>query len=294
MTQKRNPGPGWGYQFLRITDKVLPEGVFRPLRAVGTVIAMWGMRAQRRHSRDYLRVILGREPTWLEVARHFFAFEEALMLRLRVANGLPYPCQFAPDADAFRDWYAQGGPLLMGTFHVGVSDLLGFQLGGAGKGLIHLVRERVGNSHDTERLIARFGEGLRFIWINQPSEMLYALKDAASGGATIALQCDRVDFSAKTEVFEFLGARRRFPFTIYHLAFIFNRPVVLMVGLPKVAHSVLHGSPRFEPQPGESRQAGLVRARVHYQNFLRKLEALLREDPYCWFNFLLLNPPVDS
>jgi hypothetical protein len=184
--EARNPGPGWGYQFLRITDRVLPEAVFRPLRAIGTGIAMLAMRAQRRHSRDYLRVMLGREPAATDVFRHFFAFEEMLMLRLRVANGRRYPCEFAPGADAFRAWYEAGGPVFLGTFHLGVSDLLGFQLGGMGRGQIYLVRQRVGNSHDTERLAARFG-AVRFVWVNEPSEMLFALKEAAASDAAIAL-----------------------------------------------------------------------------------------------------------
>ncbi|MFT3782497.1 MAG: hypothetical protein QM790_10830 [Nibricoccus sp.] len=290
----RNPGPGWGYQFLRITDKIVPEFVFRPIRAAGTAVAVAGMREQRRHSRAYLRQILGREPTKVEICRHFFAFEEALMLRLRVANGQPYPCKFAPDAQAFHEWYEQGGPVFLGTFHVGVSDLLGFQLGGMNRGRVNLVRLRVGNSHDTERLSARFGAGLKFIWINQASEMLFALKEAASTDEAIALQCDRVDFSAKTEPFEFLGARRLFPVTIYHLAMIFNRAVILSVGLPGNGHSWLHASPRFQPLPGESRERGMARARVHFQEFLRLLEKLLHEYPYHWFNFLPLNPPVSS
>jgi predicted LPLAT superfamily acyltransferase len=290
----RNPGPGWGYQFLRISDCVIPEAIAKPLRALGTAIAVAAMPSQRRSSRAYLRVILGREPSALEICRHFFAFEESLMLRLRVANGRPYPCRFAGDGGAFRDWYEKGGPVLLGTFHVGVSDLLGFQLGGMEKGKVYIVRQRVGNSHDTEKLSARFGRGISFIWINQPSEMLFALKDAAATEHAIALQCDRVDYSAKTEAFDFLGAKRQFPFTIYHLACIFKRPVIFSVGLPGEGHSWLYSSVRFEVQPGEKREDALVRGRAHFQAFLTQLEALLRKDPYLWFNFLPLNPAVSD
>lgn len=289
----RNPGPGWGYPFLRITDKVVPEFLFRPLRAAGTAVAMLAMREQRLHSRAYLRVILGREPRWADVFRHFFAFEEGLMLRLRVANGRPYPCWFNEGNDAFCEWYNRESPVFLGTFHVGVSDLLGFQLGGMIRGRVHLVRQRVGNSHDTERMSARFGDAVRFIWINHPSEMLFALKEAAATGEAIALQCDRVDYSAKSEAFEFLGARRQFPFTIYHLACIFNRPVILTVGLPEGGHSRLYSSPRYAPVPGESREQSLVRAREHFQDFLLVLEELLRRHPHQWFNFLPLNPVVE-
>jgi hypothetical protein len=58
----RNPGPSWGFQFLRISDRVLPEVVYRPFRALGTAVAMAGMPAQRRHSRAYLATVLDHPP----------------------------------------------------------------------------------------------------------------------------------------------------------------------------------------------------------------------------------------
>jgi len=332
----RNPGPSWGFQFLRIGDRVLPEVVYRPLRALGTAIAMAGMPAQRQHSRAYLATVLGHPPTLGDVFRHFFAFEEALMLKLRVANGRAVPCDCTPSGQPFLDWLATGGPVLLGTMHVGVSDMLGFQLGGQvnsarnsqpsdmgettmprlpagtggtdvppvgleckisakGKRRVYLVRQRVGNSHDTERLAARFGDWLRFIWVNDPGEMLFALKTAAATGDAIALQCDRVEFATRTEAFDFLGARRLFPVTIYHLARIFDRPVILTVGLPTPAgRSRLYGAPRFDLVPGEPRGAARARAHEHFQNFLRQVEGLLREQPYLWFNFAPLNPPAPA
>lgn len=291
----RNPGPSWGYQFLRACDRVLPEAIFRPLRALGTWIALTFMPAQRRHSRAYLALVLGRAPTLRDVFRHFFAFEESLMLRLRVANGRPVPCEINPSGQPFYDWLRAGTPALLGSMHVGVSDQLGFQLGDKGNCPIYLVRQRVGNSHDTEKLGALYGNRLRFIWINDPSEMLFALKDAAARPGAIALGCDRYEHSARAEAFEFLGARRLFPFTIYHLALIFQRPVYLSVGLPLGRdRTQLHGVPAFEPRSGESKAAALARAREHFQTFLQLVESLLREQPYQWFNFRELNPPAEE
>lgn len=253
---------------------------------------MAGMPVQRRHSQAYLDVILDHKPTVLDGFRHFFAFEESLMLKLRVANGQAHRGELAPGADAFGAWLASGQPALLGTFHVGDSDLLGFVLGGRERRRVYIVRQRVANSHDTEKLGALFGDWVRFVWVNEPSEMLFALKTAAAAGdGAIALQCDRVDFSSRSEAFEFLGARRVFPFTIYHLALIFDWPVLLSVGVPdRPGRSLLHSSPAFEPIRGESRAEALARARQHFQSFLRQLEGLLREQPYLWFNFTPLNP----
>jgi len=289
----RNPGPDWGYAFLRLTDKVLPDWLYRPLRGFGTAIAMAGMPEQRRHSRDYLRLMLGREPRLREVFLHFFAFEESLMLKLRIANGLHIPCVYAEGAEDFRRWLESGGQVLLGTMHVGVSDMLGFQLGGRGAHSVYLVRQQVGNSHDTERLERRFGGRVKFIWVSRPQDMLFALKDAAATPHAIAMQCDRPEHSARVEAFHFLGAFRLFPFTIYHLALIFRRPVLLSVGVSGARGvSELHAAPVFSLQEGEGREEFLKRAREHFQGFLNQVEALLRRDPYVWYNFTALNPEL--
>jgi len=285
----RNPGPSWGYRTLCLLDRLLPEFLFRPLRSAGTWVAVAALPVQRRHSRDYLRIVLAREPGTADVHRHFLAVAEALMLRLRVANGRPHRCVFATGAEDFERWLASERPVLLGTFHIGDSDLTGFMLAAQEHKRVHIVRLRVGNSHDTDALASRFGDRLRFIWVNDPGELLFALKEAGASGEAVALQCDRPDHSARSEAFDFLGAKRRFPFTIYHLAAIFGRPVILSFGAPSTPGlSAVHASPAFEPVEGEPRDATLARARIHFQDFLVRVDAHLRAHPYQWLNFLPL------
>jgi predicted LPLAT superfamily acyltransferase len=285
----RNPGPSWGYRALTLMDRVLPEIVFKPLRSGGTWVAVATMPGQRRHSRNYLRHVLGREPGTMDVFRHFLVVSDALMLRLRVAHGTPHVCLFGPGSSDFARWLGSGRPGLLGTFHIGDSDLTGFMLAGQEGKRVHIVRMRVGNSHDIDALAARFGDKLSFIWVNEPGDLLFALKEAGSGNDALALQCDRADYSSRSEEFQFLGARRKFPFTIYHLALIFNRPVLLSFGSPAgPGKSVVHASPAFEPAEGEPRAAALDRARAHFQEFLVRVEEHLRARPYEWLNFLPL------
>jgi len=285
----RNPGPSWGYRALCMMDRVLPEALFRPMRRCGTWIAVATMPLQRRYSREYLRIVLGREPRLGDVFRHFFAVSEALILRLRVAHGTPHVCLFGPGSSDFARWLGSGRPGLLGTFHIGDSDLTGFMLAGQEGKRVHIVRMRVGNSHDIDTLAARFGDKLSFIWVNEPGDLLFALKEAGSGNDALALQCDRADHSSRSEEFDFLGARRKFPFTIYHLSLIFNRPVLLSFGTPgEPGKSVVHASPAFEPKEGEPRAAALERARDHFQQFLTRVEEHLRTRPYDWLNFLPL------
>ncbi|MES2696964.1 MAG: hypothetical protein V4773_26105 [Verrucomicrobiota bacterium] len=288
----RNPGPDWGCGLMIWLDRFTPEVVFRPIRMIGTWVAVAAMPGQRAHSRHYLATIHGREPTRREVFRHFFAFTEFLMLRLRIGGGQPHHSELAPAAEAegLRDLLVSAEPALLGSFHVGYSDLAGFLFGPQEGRRIFMVRQRVGNSRDTEVLAERFGKWVTFIWVTEQENLLFALKDAVAAGGTMAMKCDRLGFSAKTETFHFLGAKRVFPFTIYHLALIFRLPVVLCLGIPKGENgSVVYSSPLFRPD-GAGKAANLERARAHFQEFLTRLEGFLRTQPELWFNFIPLNP----
>jgi len=285
----RNPGPNWGFRFLLGTQR-LPRWLMRPPLMLGTWVAVAAMPVQRAHSRAFLTHLAGRRAGLIEVWRHFFSYLEFLLLRLRVAGGAPPVC--APDPATSGDFealMASGEPALFGTFHFGHSDLLGFLLPARGR-RVAMMRLRVGNSEDTEMFARRFGGAVSFIWVNEPDNLLFAMKAAIERGDSLAMQCDRFEFSAKTEAFEFLGARRRFPFTIYHLAILFQRPVIFCVGLPEGEGTRVVASPLFRPDPAQSREANLARARGHFQAVLAQLESLVRQHPRLWFNFLPLNP----
>jgi len=289
----RNPGPSWGFTFLRRADAILPRPIFDLLLGAGVWIAVAAMPGPRRHSRAYLEIVRGRTVGLTEVWRHFLAFMQTIMLALRVSRGEPYRCADTPPSEAFHALMASSRPALFGTFHLGHSDLLGFMLGKFNR-RVHMIRLRVENSHDLELIGRKLGGAVTFIWVNEPAAMLFALKSAVESGASVAMKCDRLGHSAKTEAFDFLGARRLFPFTIYHLAILFRRPVLLSAGVAQgPADSLVHSSPVFEPDEG-SKESNLARARVHFQDFLVLVEGLLREDPYRWFNFLPLNPAVPA
>lgn len=286
----RNPGPDWGCRFLIACDRFVPDFIFRPARMIGTWVAISRMPAQRAHSREYLEVIRGRPTTLREVFRHFFAFTEFLMLRLRIGQGLRHETELDPAAAGLRELMTSDEPALLGSFHVGYSDLAGFLFSQQERRRIYMVRQQVGNSDDTKALAARFGQWISFIWVTEQENLLYALKDAIASGGSVAMKCDRLGFSAKTEVFHFLGARRVFPFTIYHVALIFKLPVVLCLGLPTGPNrSRVYSSPLFRPDDA-GKVANLARAREHFQAYLTQLEGHLRERPEMWFNFIPLNP----
>lgn len=292
FTLRRNPGPDWGFAFLCWAERWWPRWFFRPMLMAGTWVGLMFMPVQRAHSRDYLAVVFGRPARIGEVWRHFFSFTDCLMQLLRAGRGATVRCQLAPENEpAFEALVRSDQPALFGTFHFGGSDLLGYLLSDRGR-RVSILRLQVENSADTRWLGARFGTHVSFLWVNQPAHLLFELKAALEAGQSLALKCDRLEFSARNEPFKFLGARRLFPFTIYHLAMMFGRPVVFCTAVPDGADVGLRvfSSPVFTPDPTADRDENFRLARAHFQAVLTQLEGLVRQHPFLWFNFLPLNP----
>jgi predicted LPLAT superfamily acyltransferase len=258
----------------------------------GTWVGLAFMPVQRAHSRAYLARVLGRPPTLVDLWRHFFAFADFLMLKLRTGRGVPLPRKLVSEnAEAFDALIASGRPALFGAFHFGYSDLLGYLLSDRGR-RVSILRTRIGNATDTQLLGQRYGDKVSFLWVNDPANLLFDLKAAIEAGESLALKCDRLDGSARTEAFEFLGARRLFPFAIYNLAVLFDRPAVFCLALPDPNGDgmIIRSSPIFNPDPAAGRRANTEAARQHFQAVLQQLESEIRAHPYLWFNFLPLNP----
>lgn len=287
----RNPGPSWGYPFLAWADRWWPKRLFDGCVRFGSGVALFLMVPQRRASKEYLERVLDGPVGFHECLIHFNSLAQSLILKLRLGreNRIPdfHMRKNGLDA-AFVELVQSERPALFGTFHVGHSDLTGCMLGQFGR-RVRMVRQRVGNAYDLKMLERVFGKSVEFVWINEGESMLFALKSVVEDGASLALQCDREEHGSRHHVFDFLGARRRFPVTIYHLSYLFSMPVVFSFGIPvndEVTEVVC--SEIFEPA-GEDRKAILEAGYRHFQGVLDILESVLKAHPYVWFNFQPLN-----
>jgi predicted LPLAT superfamily acyltransferase len=288
----RNPGPSWGYHFLTTLDGILPYPLMRAALRFGSLFALPGMPAQRAASEQYLQALGVEQPGWRQVHRHFAALTESLWLKLRAGRGrtLRFRAVPGPHTEAFLDFVRTDEPGIFGSMHLGTSDLLGCFLSDFDR-RISMVRLRVGNSRDMEQLAERFADAVDFVWVNEPSDMLFALKRTLEAGASLALQSDRIEHSTRFEIFDFLGARRRFPFTTYHLAYLYRRPVTFAFGVPEGRDAIaVHSGPVLRFAENIGRAEYLEAARAHFQEVLHIVESILCEQPYQWFNFLPLNP----
>lgn len=283
---RRNPGPAWGYALIFFVSKVLPWPVMRFVLRISSLVAMGLMGEERRSSRAFLTHALGRPSTFRDSWQHFSEFSEFLVRRFDAASGSAHAFRSDDGSkERLADLTAMGTQALHGTFHFGNSDLMGFWLSDF-EISIRMVRYQVGNSNDLKWLEKRFGDKVGFLWVNDPANLLFALKGAVEEGRSIAMKCDRVEHSSKLEVFEFLGSPRWFPFTIYHLSILFEVPVMFSFGLPDGRHGTrVYTSNVYRPV-GAAKREKLAAARIHFEETLALLERLVRENPYQWFNFL--------
>jgi len=292
----RNPGPSWGYRVLSWARHDWPEWLYRAGIFIGVWLAVLSMPRQRRYSKEYLTVVLRRKVRMRDCFNHFRALTESLVFKLEFGHALDsanFHYSNAGNPQAFASLVQSDRPALFGTFHVGHSDLIGCMLSGFDR-KVRMVREQVGNSYDLKVLERIFGQSVEFVWVNQGESMLFALKSAAEDGVSLALQCDREEHGSRHRTFDFLGARRRFPVTIYHLAFLFKMPVVFSFGFSVGTHKTeVVCSDVFEPA-GDSKREMMEAGYAHFQGVLALLESMLYVHPFAWFNFLPLNTEADD
>lgn len=285
---KRNPGPSWGFPFLAWVDRITPGGAFDVMLRLGAGIGMCLMPAQRQASRAYLTRVLGHDPGWRGPNRHFGEFALFLTEKLRLQrNILPrFKLMESPRTEAFLAFCQSGEQGLFGTFHIGHSDLMGCLLRDLGRD-IAIVREEVSNSMDTDLMRKTFGGHLQFVFINDPMEFLYVLKEAVEEGRSLGIQCDRLMDRDRRETFQFLGMECLFPMTIYHLGHLFNLPICFAMagGRDEDGAFFVDASTLYRPS---GRRPG-AQARAHFQSVLELVEAHLRKFPYLWFNFAPFN-----
>jgi len=288
---KRNPGPPFGYQLMNMADRWFPERFKRACISLGSAIGASRMDASRASSGHYLGLVLQHPPTRKDINLHFEAFAESLLQRLRLTRGIQPRFYFEnPDAGKeFEELCRSDQQALFGTFHVGQSDLLGCMLSHFGR-RIAMVRHRVSNSCDVEIMERTFSEWVKILWINEPRNFLFELKEALDAGLSIGIQCDRIEHGGRLVPLEFLGARRQFPFTIYNLAKMFDLPVAFaFAGQPTREGGIpVITTPVFRPGDHSDPTAA---GKAHFQQVLISLQNYLEKNPYIWFNFGDLNPP---
>jgi len=243
---------------------------------------------ERRASRAYLARVLGREPTWLDVARHIHTFAGVTLDRVYFLTG---------ELQRF-DWRLIGIEQLHAAMDLG----RGVLLIGAHVGSFDALRAASRLRPDvTVRVVldAQHSPALSAILKQLNPEIAAGIINPRQNGTAVALEIgaalgegalvtmlgDRGRPGNPTASVEFLGGVARFPTAPWQIAAALHVPVVLCVGLYRGGNRYdLHFELLASDLQVARRQREQQLRRV-IQDFADRLAALVREAPYNWFNF---------
>lgn len=246
----------------------------------------------RRHSKRYLARALGRRPTIVDGYRHVHAFASVALDRIWFVKGRMDAFELQVRGDRLvDDTLAEGrGAFLLGA-HLGSFEAL-HAVGASRPGL----RVAMVMYPDNARMIHRVLQAvapdfaLGIIPIGQRGSTLQ-IRDWLDSGGLVGLLGDRflpAEAVRSTPVMlPFLGVPAPFIDGPLRLAMLLKRRVVFMVGLYRGGNRY---DIRFEtladfsapPEDPAERERVVHDALAAY---VQRLEALVREAPYNWFNF---------
>lgn len=281
-------GSVFGYRlistFARLCGRTAARLVLFPI----TAFFLLKRAPERRASRDYLQRVLGRKPTFGDVARQFHCFAAIILDRLfLVSESFKRFDVQVHGLDVLRaQWAKKQGVLVFGS-HLGSFDALRV-LGEVRKDVkVRVVLDVEHNAALTNFLNAFNPELARSI-INARQDgtvTALAIKEALDEGSLVTLLVDRARPGNQVSLVNFLDQPAPFPTGPWQLAAALKVPVVLCFGLYRGGNRYeLHfesfaDSIRVE----RSNREGSLNAII--QRYADRLAHYTRSAPYNWFNF---------
>ena len=245
-------------------------------------------KPERRASRAYLRRILGRDPSLLEIAKHIHCFAAVILDRVFLLSERFTRFDVrAYGIDQIHAALAQKkGVLIFGT-HLGSFDALRVlsQFSKTAKTRVVIDTDQ---SPATFAVLNRLNPELAASIINARQEgtsTALAIKEALDEQCLVTLLVDRARPGNPVLDADFLGSPAPFPTSPWLLAATLKVPVMLCFGLYRGGNRYdLHFEPFADVLVIERtrRQAAL---RDTLQRFSGRLEHYARIAPYNWFNF---------
>jgi predicted LPLAT superfamily acyltransferase len=240
----------------------------------------------RRHSRDYLRRVLGRSPAAIDRFRHVLSFSSTIHDRVFLLNGrLDLFDVSVEGEDLLRAaLHRHGGAVLIGA-HLGSFEITR-TLGQRQTGLEIAMAMYTDNARKINDALAAVNPRLKadIIELGHVSAML-ELRTRLDGGSLVGMLGDRTLGNEPSEQFMFLGAPASFPVGPMRTAAMLRRPVYFMAGLYLGGNRyriVFEQIADFSEVAPDAR-TGAVSAAL--RGYVAAVERYCRAFPYNWFNF---------
>ena len=240
----------------------------------------------RRASRQYLRRLFGREPSWLDLYRHIIAFATSIHDRLYLLNERfdLFDIDIHSESLVLAARDEGRGAFLMGA-HMGSFELI-HTLGRRRPGVRGAMVMYEENARKINALMAAINPAAQqdIIPLGRIDSML-VVRRALNDGVFVGVLGDRSFSDDATVPISFLGSTAWLPSSPFRMAAVLQRSVIFMVGL---YHGGNRYSVHFEPLAdfsGTSREDRDQAVADAMRTYATLLEKYCRQAPYNWFNF---------
>ena len=266
----------------------LRRPVMRPLLYPIVAYFLLTSPVARAASRDYLRRVLGRNPRWRDLWRHFFTFACCTLDRIFLLSNRHQSLEVDVDRpDDVRAVVANTPGCLLFVAHFGSAESLRVVAVDRRSLPLSILLDRHHGRMLTElldELNPELARGVIDASERGPSLVL-TLKEAVEAGRMLGIMVDRALESDRTVAVDFLGGRAHFPVGPWQMAHALGVPIILGFG-------VYHGGNRYTAHlelfadrlqlPRDNRETAIA---GFAQRYAQRLEQYVRSAPYNWFNF---------
>lgn len=236
---------------------------------------------------DFHRRVFGPQPWWKRrwlVFKHFFSFGRALIDRVAILGGDTRRFTFSFDGEHhLRDAIAEGHGVLLLTAHIGNWEVAG-QLLSRLKVPINVT----GFDHETTQVRSLLDQSsnatFRLLPLTGSPTDAIPLVAALRRGEVVVMLGDRA-YGSKAELVPFLGDTARFPIGPHVMAAVAGAPLIAVFSLREPGgHYRFIGCPPQRPKlRGRAKREAYLRECV--TGYVQELEAVLKRDPFQWYNF---------
>lgn len=238
----------------------------------------------RRHSRAYLRRVLGREPGIRHLARHFHTFAAVILDRVYLLAGRQDRLDIRIHHGEIFERHLGKGAILLGS-HLGSFEALRALAVDSHDFPVKVLMYSDHNQAITQLLEALNPKVAASVIPLGRVDTLLRVSEALQAGEMVGTLGDRVAQSDKLATCRFLGGEAQFPLGPMMLASVLKVPVILCFGLYRGGNRydiVFESFAERIDAPRAHREAVLAQ---WVQRYADRLEARVREAPYNWFNF---------
>ena len=281
-------GSAWALRLFAAVARGFGRTLSRLVLLPVTVYFMLRRAPERKASRDYLSRVLGRPPTWLDVARHFHTFASVTLDRVYFLTETlrRFDTRLIGIEELHRAMDLGRGVLLIGA-HVGSFDALRAASTQRPEVTVRVVLDAQ-HSPALSAILKQLNPQIAAGIINPRQDgtaVALEIGAALNDGALVTMLADRGRPGNATVSVDFLGDPAEFPTAPWQIAAALHVPIVMCVGLYRGGNRYDLHFEMITERLHIDRSQRQQQLRVVVQDFANRLAALVRAAPYNWFNF---------